>query len=98
MTEANSLRFDLRGSWELNFIGPWRAGKRISIWDLIVVLWEAFGRRQVGEWYDLICYRYIILAAMQRVNQGAEKECGQLGGSSGAALETRSWCGGGWRW
>jgi len=55
MTEANSLRFDLRDSWGLEFSCPCRAGERISVWDSVVVLWEAFGRRQVGEWYDLIC-------------------------------------------
>lgn len=68
MPEANSLGFDLRDNWGLDFIGPCRVGERISIWHRVMVHWEALGRWQVGEWYDLICCWDIILAAVQRVN------------------------------
>lgn len=43
VAEANSLKFDLRDSWGLEFSGPCRAGERISIWDCCGTL-EAFGR------------------------------------------------------
>lgn len=44
MPEANSLGFDLRDNWGLDFIGPCRVGERISIWHRVMVHWEALGR------------------------------------------------------